>query len=230
MSDFGSVLAKTGFSLVPGERAVVAEEFSPALLTPWVKAKVLFTSERMLVEWPNSVLGLFATNKDQIAIPVNSMASVEVSNHFSVLNLLKGLGIFVAGVVMVVESSGVSLVAALLGLYLFMNASTSVLTVFNNAGTASTFKVSLLDRSRLQAFKSVIDAQLFTEKHNAQLSPSSQYDPNLESPVLAYSVIAEDKDALICLNGHSLTAQQRFCGLCGARNAAAQDVAVAAAF
>lgn len=117
-----------------------------------MKANYTLTNKRVTGHTPNTFLGLIPLGKAQIAQPLKTIASVISSTKFHFGRLLIGLILLIAGFAMFGSSFIVAIILIVLGLVNILNCYTATFVITNNAGQASGYEISILEKDKVQNF------------------------------------------------------------------------------
>ncbi len=152
-------------SFAPGESDISEAHFSTSIVLFWLKAEMAVTNKRFVAKQPNTLLGLIPLGYRDVAFPLTNIASAGVSIKFSLLRLIFGVILVIAGLGGLAGSAAaVAIVALLLGVVLLAQTWTASLVIVNNAGGASVLRVSVFQRTSLEHFRDRISERLFADR------------------------------------------------------------------
>jgi hypothetical protein len=166
----------TNLQFAAGEANIEEASFSPSVILFWLKTNVGVSSTRVVTRAPNTILGVIPLGYVDAAYPLTNVASVGVNSKFSLGRLVFGLIFLIAGIASITK--GVGFVLLVIAAALLSNTFSAALTIQNNAGGVSYFRVSILEKSKLEQFREVINQRLFTDhaemRHNQQIQVQNE--------------------------------------------------------
>ena len=151
-------------SFAPGESDISEAHFSTSIVLFWLKADMAVTNKRFVAKQPNTLLGLIPLGYRDVAFPLTNIASAGVSIKFSLLRLIVGVILVIAGLGGLSSAAAVAIVALLLGIVVLAQTWTASLVIVNNAGGASVLRVSVFQRTSLEHFRDRISERLFADR------------------------------------------------------------------
>lgn len=151
----------SNLQFAPGENNVHTAKFSPSVILFWLKTELGVTSTRIVSKRANSLLGVIPLGYAEETFPLANTAGVGVEIKFSLGRAIFGFILFVAGLTNLNAFFG--WIALLLGLSLLLNAMSSVLKIKNNGGGETKLQVSILEKAKLEQFRSEVNARLFAD-------------------------------------------------------------------
>lgn len=161
----------TDFMLAPGEQNVYGDRFTESVVLPYLKAQLMCSSTRFVFKDPNTLLGLIPLGANESSIPLSSIASVSVSSHFRLGRALLAIILLILGFAMITDWILPCLLMIVLGLLMIVTVFPSVLLVQNHAGMVTAIEVAVIERKRLAAFCSELQARVFADQsaiHNQE--------------------------------------------------------------
>ncbi|NQV18897.1 MAG: hypothetical protein HQ534_10175 [Armatimonadetes bacterium] len=141
------------------ERIISENKFTSNLILFWLKARYTLTNKRVTGHTPNTLLGIIPLGKSQVAQPLKTIASVASSTKFRFLTFLFGLILIVVGLCMWgnTDTFFAGFILAILGLVNLLNCITATFVITNNAGQSTGYKLSILEKSKVQSFVNEIN-------------------------------------------------------------------------
>lgn len=131
------------------EQKIKEATFTANLILFWLKAHYTLTSKRVTGHTPNTLFGLIPLGTAQVGQPLKTIASVTSSTSFSVLRLLIGIVLIIAGLALI-TSFGIILL--ILGAVNILNCYTATFVITNNAGQSVGYEISILEKSKVVEF------------------------------------------------------------------------------
>jgi hypothetical protein len=156
--------AGTNLNFAPGETNISFERFSPSVVLFWLRAEMAVTNRRIVLRYPNTLLGVIPLGYRDAAFPINNVASVGAAVKFSLGRAILGLILFIAGLSLLKSAAVVGIIVFLIGLSMLLNSLSAALDVQNNAGGHNAFGVSVLQKKKLEAFREEINQRLFADQ------------------------------------------------------------------
>ena len=152
-------------NFAPGETNAHVETFSPSAVLFWLKAEMGVSNTRLAHKVPNTIFGLIPVGARDTAIPLSNVAGVSVTTSVSGGRLAFGLLIsFIAFAAIAGGSIGPGLFWLVLGVAMSFDSFKASLDVSNNGGGVTSVAVSVLERAKLEAFRSEVDQRLFASQ------------------------------------------------------------------
>lgn len=148
--------------LAPGENSRVGQQFAPNLTLAWLKTQVAMTNRRIVWKAPNTILGVIPAGYAEHSMPVGAIASVSVDTRFHAGRAVTGLLVVILGFILMGASVPLGLLMVIVGLLPLANSATAELTVMNNGGGSSSFGVSVLEKTKLEQFRSKVNEILYS--------------------------------------------------------------------
>ena len=143
-------------NFAPGETNVYRDQFSPSVLLFWLKSEMAVTSTRIMLNVPNTILGVIPVGGQKRDQPLKNIAEVGVSVRMSIKRLIVGLFML-----MVATEAVVLLIPALVILASVVRAS---IAVVNNGGGVAVTDVSIFEKAKLQKFADEVNQRLFADQ------------------------------------------------------------------
>ncbi|MEK0372832.1 hypothetical protein [Corynebacterium mastitidis] len=158
--DASKIAAQSDIILAPGEKGLYAQQFRPRLTLFWLSTTMVVTNKRILIRYPNTILGAIPLGFEEMAMPIGSVAGVTVSQKVKVGQLLfsgfLALILILSGFSQVGSSIGMAFILILLGAFfgaVALNAIGSSFAVTNSGGGRNECTVSILEKEKLTQFK-----------------------------------------------------------------------------
>jgi hypothetical protein len=151
-------------NFAPGETNISEAKFSPSVLLFWLRTEIAVTNRRIVLKEPNTLLGVIPLGYKDSAFPLNNVASVGVQVKFSLARAILGLILFIVGIASLKSAAALGIILLLLGISLMANALSAALDVLNNGGGHNFFRVSVLQKSKLEHFRDEINQRLFADQ------------------------------------------------------------------
>ncbi len=141
--------------LLKDEKEIKKTAFATNLLLFWLKADFTLTNKRVLWKAPNTLLGLIPLGKNNLSQPLNTIASVFSSTKFYFKRFILAIIFFIFAF-----SSPFPIFFSILGLMNLLNSYTARLVINNNGGQSLWCEVSIIDKSRVEAFVNEVNIQM----------------------------------------------------------------------
>ena len=176
--------SKSEFSFAPGETNIFVTHYSPSLMTAWLKTELTVTSRRLLARKSNTLLGVIPLGHDDAAMPLGSISQVGVSSKFHPGRAIMAVVWLVLMISMLnTDQPVLAILALLLLIVAVLTTVDAELVVVNNAGSATSLTVSVLEKAKLQSFKQEVEQRLYADQallmhresmNQAQMSAATQ--------------------------------------------------------
>lgn len=144
-------------NLAAGETEIASVSVRPSPLLFWLKVNLHASEKRIVGRTPNTLMGVIPVGSENVMFPLKQVAGLTVSTRvkpirliIGVLLVLGGLGSFAKG----------GFILALLGAALVVAAVQAVLVIQNTGGGTKEVSVSLLDKSAISNFASMVSSHL----------------------------------------------------------------------
>lgn len=180
-------MSNPNIQLAPGEKGLYSRNFRPNLLLFWLQTTMVVTNKRIMVRYPNTLLGIIPLGYEESSMPIGSVAGINTAQRVNVGRLLLfGVLALISFVIMIQGFSGGGAGMAVTFLILMIvfgamaaNAITSALVVTNNGGGKAENSVSILDKAALQAFTNKANEIIYSASTSGS-SWDMQYANNQE--------------------------------------------------
>lgn len=180
-------MASGDIILAPGEQGLYTRAFRPNLVLFWLRTTMTVTNKRLVVKFPNTVLGVIPLGFEERSMPMGAIAGLTTSLRVRLGRLIVGavLGIVCLVWLFSAVSAGsvfmvlVSLVLTLLFFAMACNAVTSALIMQNNGGNSTETTVSFLENTQLDSFKNKVNEFVYSASAGGT-SWEMQYGTNSE--------------------------------------------------
>ncbi|VEI17542.1 Uncharacterised protein [Actinomyces viscosus] len=154
----------TDFMLAPGETSVYGQQFLVSLLAPYLKGQLMCSSSRFVYKVPNTLLGIIPVGTDENTIPINSISAVSTSSRFSVGRAFLALVFAIFGLAILSDRPLGGIFCIILAILFGVTALSSALVVTNHAGGSFGITVSMIDNSKLNAFRTELQNRVFADR------------------------------------------------------------------
>ncbi len=140
--------------LLKDEKEIKKTAFATNLLLFWLKADFTLTNKRVLWKAPNTLLGLIPLGKNNLSQPLNTIASVFSSTKFYFKRFILAI------IFLVIAYSMSNILFLILGVVNLLNSYTATLVINNNGGKSLWCEVSIIDKSKVEAFVNEVNVQM----------------------------------------------------------------------
>lgn len=182
----GVVENPTDFMLAPGEDRVYGDLFMTSILTPYMKAQLMCSSTRFVYKAPSTLLGVIPLGYNENTVPVSNIASVASNSRFMPGRaVLAAISLFLAYYFFGEGGGGIlfALILLAFGAAVAVTAFPMELVVTNPAGGQTKLLVSMLEKTKLETFRSELQDRVFAD--NAQVRHMDAQDVRRQQAMFA---------------------------------------------
>lgn len=182
----GVVENPTDFMLAPGEDRVYGDLFMTSILTPYMKAQLMCSSTRFVYKAPSTLLGVIPLGYNENTVPVSNIASVASNSRFMPGRaVLAAVSLFLAYYFFGEGGGGIlfALILLAFGAAVAVTAFPMELVVTNPAGGQTKLLVSMLEKTKLETFRSELQDRVFAD--NAQVRHMDAQDVRRQQAMFA---------------------------------------------
>lgn len=150
-------------SEIKNERVIMEGTYCTNVVLRWLTTDLALTSKRFKGYDHNTLFSLLPLGKNEVTMPLKSIASVSTSTKFHLKRFVIGMFFLVVGLPELYNLNLIWLLFLVLGFVPLANSFTSTLIVTNNAGHSIPIQISILEKGNLQEFANKVNDTIAEE-------------------------------------------------------------------
>lgn len=150
-------------SEIKNERVIMEGTYCTNVVLRWLTTDLALTNKRFKGYDHNTLFSLLPLGKNEVTMPLKSIASVSTSTKFHLKRFVIGLVFTMIGIPELFHFNLFGLLFLVLGIVPLFNSYTSALIVTNNAGHSIPIQISILEKGNLQEFANKVNNTIAEE-------------------------------------------------------------------